>query len=529
MQAIVTRLTALGRPRLAALSAAGAVLLGTLLVGLNAALAPSYAPLYSGLDPASANGMVGALEQAGFQVAISSDGSVLSVPHEDAARARMALADAGLLSDGMPGWELFDGGGGMGMTGFLQKVNRLRALEGELARSIQTIDGIASARVHLVLPEREAFSRHRTEPSASVIVRSRPGATVGRRRAVAIRALVASAVPDLQASRITVLSSSGETILGPDDAEDRSLESRGGAMEERLASKILAIVGARVGAGNARVHVNVDLTATRQVVRSEAFDPDGRVLRSSETRAETTRDRRPGAEAVGTAGNLPPPFEAEAGPGESSETDRTDEVLNYEIGSTLTETVSEPGEVRRVSVALIVDGLYETSADGTTAFSPRPAEELERLSALVRAAIGYDAARGDAVTVESMRFAEPEPLDAGAPNGVASELLRSALPSALRGLFALAVVLAVLLLGVRPALRALRDARASPGSDAGDAAASLEGEALAAQVAGSVPALSSDAEATATDDGVERARALARERRADAASTLRGWVAEGRA
>ena len=157
--------------RLALLAASGAALMLVLFFGLRAVTQPEFVQLYGGLGPSAASNVIDTLEQEGIQVELSDSGATVSVPRESIARARMALADKGLPSDGTPGWELFDETSGLGMNSFLQRVNRLRALEGELARSIQTIAGVTAARVHLVLPEREAFSRDRPEPSASVIVR----------------------------------------------------------------------------------------------------------------------------------------------------------------------------------------------------------------------------------------------------------------------------------------------------------------------------------------------------------------------
>jgi flagellar M-ring protein FliF len=457
LQAVLDNLKALGRTRLLLLGGVGAALVAAVLIGVSVALAPTFSPLYSELSPASASRVVSSLEQAGFRVSLSRDGSVVSVPQEDIARARMVLADAGLPAEGSPGWELFDTSSGLGMNTFLQRVNRLRALEGELARSIQTIDGIESARVHLVLPEREAFSRTRPEPSASVIIRSRLGDNVSRRQAVAIRALVASAVPDLAPGRITVLSASGETILAEDDQETPAsmLQSRKVALEERMSDNIMGILSARVGTGNARVQVNVDLTSTRQVTRLESFDPEQQVVRSTETREESERDQRPGEQEVGVGGNLPGDFGEPAGPGALNETQRTDEIVNYEIGSTLTETVSEPGAIERVSVAVLVDGIYAEDANGELTFTPRDEAELARLEQLVKAAVGFDAERGDTVSVDSLQFVEISQ-QIGEPVGASfTAVLAQNLPTILRGVFALAIVAAVLALGLRPALKLL--------------------------------------------------------------------------
>ncbi len=221
MQALLENLRALGQGRLIALGVTGVILVLATVFGIRAVMEPSYSTLYRDLTPSEASRMVGALEGAGFNVTVDSSGSILSVPQEDLARARMELAGQGLVSDGSAGWELFDEASGLGMNSFMQKINRLRALEGELARSIQTLNGVEAARVHLVLPEREAFSRDRPQPSGSVIVRPRPGHQLTVRQAQSIRALVSSAVPEMSAGNVTVLTASGETVLA-EEGQDAS-------------------------------------------------------------------------------------------------------------------------------------------------------------------------------------------------------------------------------------------------------------------------------------------------------------------
>ncbi|EAQ02172.1 flagellar FliF M-ring protein, partial [Pseudooceanicola batsensis HTCC2597] len=238
MQALLENLKALGQGRLIALGVTGVVLVLATFFGVRAVLEPSYSTLYRDLTPSEASRMVGALEGAGFAVQVDSSGSILSVPQEDLARARMELAGQGLVGDGAAGWEIFDEASGLGMNSFMQKINRLRALEGELARSIQTIDGVDAARVHLVLPEREAFSRERPQPSSSVIIRSRAGHQVNLRQAQAIRALVSSAVPEMSPGRVTVLTANGETILAEEgtDVAEVTQQSLKASVEDRIAS-----------------------------------------------------------------------------------------------------------------------------------------------------------------------------------------------------------------------------------------------------------------------------------------------------
>ncbi|EAR51738.1 putative flagellar M-ring protein [Oceanicola granulosus HTCC2516] len=501
MQSIINNLMSLGQRRLIALAATGIGLTAALLLGVGAVLAPTYAPLYSGLSPSGAAQVVGTLEQAGFRVDVSADGTMVSVPDSDLARARMALADQGLPDEGVPGWELFDNSTGLGMNSFMQRINRLRALEGELARSIQTIDAVDSARVHLVLPEREAFSRARPEPSASVIVRASGRSEIGRNQARAIRNLVAAAVPDLAPSRVTVLSASGETILA-DDGEpgsDVSLQSVRASLEDRMSRSIDQILSARVGAGNARVQVSVDLTTERQVILQQSYDPNQRVVRSTETRNETVEDTQAGQDQVDAAGNLPEALggEAEGSTGARSNRTAADEIVNYEIGSTRSEVIREPGDVEKISVAVLVNGIYNRLPNGDVEYEERPPEEIERLTRLVESAVGYDAQRGDTVSVESLRFMDYSmELGDGTGGGIGQLLLGNA-SAAMRGLFAIGIVALVMLFGVRPLatrltarqepdgliaqspdgapLPAVRPAEAAPGAPRPAAGAGAEG------------------------------------------------------
>lgn len=474
MQALLENLRALGQGRLIALGATGVVLVLALVFGIRTVLEPSYATLYRDLTPSDASRMVSALEGSGFTVKVDASGSIISVPQEDLARARMELAGQGLVGDGVAGWELFDEGSGLGMNTFMQKINRLRALEGELARSIQTLDGVDAARVHLVLPEREAFSRERPQPSASVIVRGRAGHQISNRQAQSIRALVASAVPEMAAGRVTVLTANGETILaeeGRDNAEV-SQQALRASIEDRIAANVTEILTARVGAGNARVKVSVDLTNERQVIRNQSYDPEQRVVRSTETREESRSDTKSDTGEVGVNDDIPASLAQNGSAQSQNSSNRTDEVVNYEIGNTATETVREPGEIARVSVAVLVNGIYNVQDGGDVQYEERTPEELDRLNQLVQAAIGFNEERGDSISVDSLRFMDYS-MDVGEPvtTGV-GQILKDNLMSILRAVFALAVIAAILKFGVMPMM-----ARLAPveGLEAGKDLAALPG------------------------------------------------------
>ncbi len=557
MQAVIENLKSLGRPRLIALGAVGLALVLAVFVGLTMLGSRDYVALYRDLSPAEAGPIVEALEQADIAAQVEAAGTAVNVPAEDLARARMVLAGAGLPGDGTPGWELFDGGTGLGMNSFMQRVNRLRALEGELARSIQTIDGIEAARVHLVLPEREPFSRERPRPSASVIVRG--ARQIATRQAQAIRSLVASAVPDLSPTQVTVLSASGETILAEDGApgSEASLQSARAQIEDRLSQRIAQILTARVGAGNARVQVSVDLSTERRVIHQQTFDPAQRVVRSTETREESREDQRAASGEADVADNIPAALAADVPGGASNSSNSTNEVINYEIGGTTSEIVQEPGEIEKVSVAVLVNGIYNVQGGGAVDYQERGADELAQLQALVQSAIGFDQTRGDSVEVVSLRFMDYS-MDVGEPiGGGFIRLLTDNLGTALRGTFALALVGSVLLLGVRPALNRILQPQALPeGGDAltppadaarlagGTTTGAATGTGPAAADAGPVyqsgtildplpPGSEGDTVALASvQGGVQRGwintvGQLIEHEPEDAVKVLRGWLAEG--
>lgn len=473
---LINQFMAMGRQRQIALGGAVLGLLAALFLGLGTVSKPDFAPLYQNLTLSNAGTIESTLVGAGFDVQSSPDGTSVSVPREDLARARMVLAESGVPVDGDMGWELFDQQNGLAMNTFMQKVNRLRALEGELARSVQTLEGVQSARVHLVIPEREPFSREVPTPRASVIVRAAPGRTVSRKQAISIRNLIASSVAELDLNRVTVLSTTGETILAETDDGDSqvTMQTRKTAIEDRLAREIQDILTARVGAGNARVRVNAELTTTREVIVENSFNPDQQVVRSTENTTESQSGTE-GAGNVGVENNLP----AALGGGEDGATSRrssTEETVTYEIGNTRREIVKEAGELRRLSVAVLVNGVY--TVDGNdVAYSERETEELTRLSELVKSAVGFDAARGDLVSVDSMRFMDYS-MEVSEPVTLSpmQQIARNIVPI-IRGLLALAIVGLIVVFGVRPLLRQMSEPdEAEPAAlpaDGADAASGL--------------------------------------------------------
>lgn len=436
-----------------ALASIGLGLVFALVFGVGTIMSPSFVPLYNNLSVSAASQVVNTLEQAGFKVKVSGGGSTVSVDQNQISRARMALAEGGLPNEGVPGWELFDQSSGLGMNSFMQKINRLRALEGELARSIQSLSSVKAARVHLVLPEREAFSRVKPSPSASVIVRSRTNAQISQRQALAVRALVAAAVPEMVPEQVTVISSNGEAILasGAESTAGVTMDTISKGVESRLVNNINNILTARVGAGNARVQVAVSLNHETKVTKAQSFDPDQQVVRSTESSEESSNDGKAN-KPVDIGNNLPGSLAPDAS-GTTSEAALTREIVNYEIGSSNTETVREAGEIEKISVAVLVNGEYSVDENGVSTYQERSQEELDRLRQLIESTAGFDQARGDSITVDSMQFMDYNN-DLSEPVGLSmGQVLSENLASILRGAFAIALIAAVLVLGVRPTLQ----------------------------------------------------------------------------
>lgn len=416
-------LKGLGPARLIALGGVTAALIAFFAIIMMRVSSPNMALLYSGLPMSDSAEIVAKLEALGVPFELRGDGTTIMVPQSEALRLRMSMAEAGLPSGGSVGYEIFDETSALGTTSFVQNMNHLRALEGELARTIRALDSIQAARVHLVLPERELFSRDRQEPTASIVVRTRGG--LGRTHARGIQFLVASAVEGLTPANVSIIDETGAMIAGGADGPGgaSSMDERQRDYETRLRRQVADIVTSVVGANRARIQVAAELDFNRVTRNSETFDPDGQVVRSTQTVEETSSSIERDAQEGVTVGNELPEAIGQ-NQGEATETTnenaaRLEETVNYEISRTTTTEVVEAGRVKRLSVAVLVDGVYTAAEDGTQTYTPRPAEELELIGRLVRSAIGFDAARGDSVEVVNLPISDAilEPLDDDAAAG----------------------------------------------------------------------------------------------------------------
>ena len=365
--------------------------------------------LYSNLDLKEASEIATSLAGAGIKYETKGDGSVITVPRDKVGAARLLLASKGLPTSGSVGYEIFDSGSALGQTDFVQNLNRQRALEGELARTIRSLRGVTSARVHLVLPKRQLFEEEAAAPTASIVVGA-GGRDLSSDQVRALRNLVAGAVPNLKPDRVTVVDENNKLLAaGGDDAGEAGEAAgaeRKAQVEERLRHAIKDVVEGVVGPGKARVQVTADIDQKRVTTQEEKYDPDGSVVLSTSTGAEKSSDNAAGSTGGATAGaNFP--GAATGGPGspaQGTSNDKNQETTNYALSKTVRTEIDEPGAVKRLSVAVAVDGLTTVGKGGKVTYAPRSAEEMQRIQDLVRSAMGFDDTRKDQISVVNVRF-----------------------------------------------------------------------------------------------------------------------------
>ena len=493
MKPILELVTKLGPARIAAMAAVTLTLVGFFAFVILRVSRPDMGVLFSDLSMQDSAAVIRELDARGITYETKGDtGQTVLAPRGDLARLRMDLAGKGLPSQGGVGYEIFDKGDAFSSTSFVQNVNHLRAMEGELARSIRAIGRVQAARVHLVMPERRLFERDRELPSAAIVVKLTGDLDPGQVRA--IRHLAASAVEGLKPERVSIVDERGRLLAdgarGAEGEGANAMEERQAGLERRLRTQIEEIVAGIVGQGRARVQVAAEFDLNRIESRSESFDPESRVVRSTQTRSENAVTS--GAEGQVTVGNeLPGANQNQGQPAQKDSSQKNEETTNYEISRVTKVETLEGGRLKRLSVAVLVDGVYAPGADGKPAYTPRPQAEIDRIAALVRTAVGYDKGRGDQVEVVNLRFAETPAVDFAEP-GLIQSLLSPTKEEVMRlvelGVLSL-LTLIVLMAVVRPLLKRV-----------------LESEAPVAALAGPAGALAIAGDAAAGEGGAEAVR-----------------------
>ncbi len=368
-----------------------------------------YGVLYTDLDLEDAKQIVSKLESSNIKYKLTKNGTEVMVPVEYVNRMRIETADLALASKGSNvGYEVFDNTDALGSTNFVQNVNLLRALEGELARTIRSVDNIRSARVHLVMPKREMFSREEQTPTASVVIKTKNG-TLSPQNIQSIQKLVAAAVPKLDVKNVSIVDSNGNLLTEYSEEQSEVVKNTTNEalrleQERKIAQKVQQLLEKSLGSGKAQAQVNIEMDFDEVVTNEEIYDPDSQVIRSQATISEQGTSTQ-ASQPVTVAQNIPNGDEASVTGGVYDTNSKTEETINYEISKIVRNKVKNTGIIKRLTAAVLVDGVYEKDKDGNIVYRPRTEDEMEQITNLVKSAVGYDANRGDMVEVENLRFA----------------------------------------------------------------------------------------------------------------------------
>ena len=463
MNALIQQIKALGPVRLAIAGAVVVALIAFLIYVVARMGGAETALLYGDLSQQDAAKITQRLDQMNIPYQIRADGAQIYVPIEQVAKTRITLAGEGIPSGGSIGYEIFDQAQGLATSSFVQNINQLRALEGELGRTIRGIENVRDARVHLVLPTRELFSRERQEPSASVLLRMASSQRLEKPQVVAIQNIIAASVPNLKPERIAIADERGQLLArggvnaGSSGAILEQSEELRVAYEQRMSRQIENLVERSIGFGKARVEASAEVDYSRVNETEEVFNPEQQVLRSSQNVADTTeQSETDGNPSVTIANNLPTGSATAGGATTSqSRSNRSEETLNYEISKRITNRTRDPGAIALKSVAVLVD--HKTSGFDDSQkpiLEPRTAQEIAALRSLVASAAGLSEGQ---VEVVNMPFAS---LDADVPppatiiGNMTFDDLRKYLEIGMLGLVGILVVLMV----IRPLLARLFDA-----------------------------------------------------------------------
>lgn len=543
MNNLLEFLKRIGPARLGAMGAVAAVMIGIFAIIIMRVSEPQMGALYTDLTFEDSNAIIEQLESMNIPFELKGEGSAILIPRESILRTRMQLAESGLPTGGSIGYEIFDKSDTLGATSFVQNINHIRALEGELSRTIRSLSRVIAARVHLVLPERQLFQRDRQDPSASIMIKVRGALDNGQIRAV--QHLVASAVEGLSPERVSIVDETGRLLASGmseqgDGAVSAGLQERTSQIEARLRQQVEEIVSSIVGAGRARVRVAAEVDFNRITRTKENFDPDGQVVRSTQTREEAAQtSSREGGVSVG---NQLPNAGGTEGEANQDQTSATEEVINYEISRSTETEVVEAGSIRKLSVAVLVDGLYEPNADGKLVYAPRAQEQLEQIATLVQSAVGYDESRGDTVEVVNLQFAAQPQSDfvdheQGMFDFTKDDMLYFAELAVL-----LIVSILTLLFAVRPLLKKLFEPEPDPvpvGAEGGAAILAADGTVIGSAneegslAGGKLPVAkglewieNAQAEGNLQADSIARVADIINDYPSEAVSIVRGWLDE---
>ena len=470
----------------------GGVFLGLIIffiIFVTRFTSPSMEVLYSDLDTADSTRITAQLQTMGAKYQLKQGGKEILISAKDVTRVRLELAEQG-MGGSVLGYELFDKSEAIGTTNFMQNVNYIRALEGELSRTIESLNSVKGARIHLVMPKRELFSRKKQEPSASVFLRMRGATRLSSEQISAVQHLVAAAVPSLTPKHISVIDNKGKLLAGGFEDNDgmgavsSKIDEKNRILENRLAKTLEELIEKSVGFGHVRAEVHAEMDFDRISTNEERYDPEGQVVRSTQSIEETSSSKDSDGSPSVTVGTNLPDADQDSGDSQSSSAaeNRTEETVNFEISKKVINHIREAGTIKKLSVAVLVDYKHELNEEGVKTAIKRSPEDMELLANLVKGAIGYDADRGDQIEVIQMVFKdsidEEEQLDQFFGLGK-NDILRI-VEIIVLGIVALLVILLV----IRPLI-----SRAFEANTAATTAAQAESERLLADQAAEALAL----------------------------------------
>ncbi|TPJ53322.1 MULTISPECIES: flagellar basal-body MS-ring/collar protein FliF [unclassified Mesorhizobium] len=463
IQSIIANLRGFGVKRLAMLAGIAALVMSVIGVASVYLNRPAYDTLYVGLDRADVNQIGLVLGEAGIGFDVGSDGTSVLVPAGTTAQARMLLAEKGLPTSANAGYELFDNVGSLGLTSFMQQITRVRALEGEISRTIQSIAGVKAARVHIVMSERANFRRDEQQPSASVVIRY--AGIDAEKSAMSIRHLVAAAVPGLSADKVTVLDSNGNLLAAGDDPSNTSAARTLGVeqtVEAQIGDNIRRALTPYLGPDNFRASVKADVNTDTRQTEETIFDPESRVERSVQSvRANENNNQKQASTPASVEQNLPETqTTATEGPQSSSQNDRREEITNYEINSKKIATVSNGYSVTKMSIAVVVNQDRLKAILGKDATPEQIAKRVADIQKMVTSATGFDDKRGDVIDVSAVEFIDGLDGEAVPQAGMLDSVGQHAGTLINAGAF-IVVVFLVAFFGLRPMAAALT-AKATP-------------------------------------------------------------------
>lgn len=491
LERLWSNLLGLGGRKLAVLALVGATVFAS--VGLSGYYLsrPDFETLYSGLNAQDVSRIGAALKEAGITFDVNAGGTSVLVRRGQTTQARMLLAEKGLPSNANAGYELFDKLGSMGLTSFMQEITRVRALEGEMARTIQGMRGVKAARVHIVLPDNGSFRRTRQPPSASVIVRTEQANDFSA--APAIRHLVAAAVPGMTIDQVTVLSTDGTILASGGDqanatpAKTLSLEK---TVARELQENIAKTLAPYLGFNNFEISVAARLNTDRRQINETAFNPESRVERSVRVVKETGNQQNTNSRAaVGVEQNVPAEQTATAASGDQSKrsNERREELTNYEVSSKTISTVSEGYKVEQLTVAVVINRKRLLAALGEGAGQEAIDKQIKEVERLIETAAGIDAKRGDRVTVAALEFQQGNQLEPVAGPSILEQLLGH-VGSIVNALAIVGVSALLIWFGLRPATKALLEAKVREP----EPVARLQAEPQSAATASAAPAVTGE-------------------------------------